>query len=358
MKIAFVIGSLAGGGAERVVARLASQFAKQGHYVTIYLIARNLIEYEINKNIEVIFVNTSVAIRGIKYLERAFRLRKHVNLLCPDIVISFTSGVSSFVLFALHGTRHRVIISERNNPYTDPASSKARKKRDKLYENADGLVFQTLDAKYYFSKKIQNKSTIIINPIGEDIPLPYVGEREPVIVSVGRLEPQKNHQLLIDAFAEVHKHLPNYILKIYGDGSLKERLQEQIVQYNLCENVLLMGHSQNVLYDIRDASVFVLSSDFEGISNALMEAMAIGIPVISTDHPIGGARFLIKSGYTGILTPVGDKDALALSILKILLNKKYAESMAFNALNVRNLASIETVADDWLNFINKILNTK
>lgn len=355
MKIAFVIGSLAGGGAERVVARLASQFSETGHNVTIYMIANDLIKYDVNKDVEIVFVKPSIPIRGIKYIERAFRLRMSINLCCPDVVISFTFGVSALVLFSLTGTNHRVIISERNNPHTDPSSPKLRKIRNLLYEKADGIVFQTQDAKSYFSETIQKKSAIIINPIGDDIPLPYVGDRESVLVSIGRLEPQKNHKLLIDAFAEVHKQFPDFVLKIYGEGSLKKQLHEHIVQLHLRENILLMGYSQNVLNDIRKATAFILSSDYEGISNALLEAMAIGLPVVSTDHPIGGARLLIENGKTGILIPVGDKDALVLSISQILSNGNLAQSMASNALNIRRLASIDTIANDWINFIETIL---
>lgn len=358
MNIMFAIGSLSGGGAERVVARLATEFSRRGHCVTICMIAKNLIEYEIDSKVKTIYIEPITSIYGIRYLERSLKFRKYVNKFNPDIVISFTSGVSSFVLFALKGTRHRIIISERNNPYCDPVSTKLRRKRDKLYENADGLVFQTQEAKEYFSKSIQKKSAIIINPIGEDIPNPYNGEREALLVSVGRLEPQKNHKLLINAFVEINKQYPNYLLKIYGEGRLKMQLQEQIEQLNLQRSVFLMGYSNNVLSEIKKASAFILSSDYEGISNALIEAMALGIPVVSTDHPIGGAKLLIKNGENGMLTPVGDKDALIKSILKILSNRTFAKDISKRALYVRECASISSVANEWIDFIYKIIGNK
>ena len=358
MNIAFVIGSLSGGGAERVVARLASQFSKNGHSVTVYMIAKNLIEYDIDANVKTIFIKPTVSIRGVKYLERAYRLRQEINHSNHDVIISFTSGVSSFVMFALKGTKHRVILSERNNPYTDPHSPKMRKKRDQLYEKADGIVFQTQDAKNYFSQAIQSKSIVIVNPIGDDIPLPYEGERESVLVSVGRLEPQKNHKLLIDASFEVQKQYPSFTLKIYGEGALKKQLEEQVTRLNLQNKVHLMGHSKNVLNDIKKATAFILPSDYEGISNALIEAMAIGLPVVSTDHPIGGARLLIDPGNTGLLSPVGDKDALVQAILKILSDRTFANKISSKALDVRRIASISSVANEWLLFINKTISNK
>lgn len=355
MKIVFSIGSLSGGGAERVVARIASRMAELGHQVTILLIASQEVGYKIDNRVNIKYVCTSNTIKGVRFVSRIINYRKTIKNLAPDIVLSFTVGVNMFVLVSLLGLKQLTIISERNDPYSDPKSKKMRRLRNWLYRLADGIVFQTSDAQNYFFEHNLQESTIIINPIDNNIPSPYLGEKSNLIVSVGRLEPQKNHRLLIDAFSEIAYKLPEYKLLIFGKGSMESELKKQISEKGMNENILLMGYKDNVLEEIRNAKMFILSSDYEGISNALLEAMAIGLPVISTDHPIGGARQLIKNGHNGLLVNVGDKNELKNAILRLVEDPVLLSQFEREAVKVRQIADIDIVVKKWLDFIQHVI---
>lgn len=355
MRIVFTTSSLAGGGAERVVARLASYMVSIGHEVSVLMLTENKITYDVDSKVNISFIEPKINIKGIRYYDRLLRYRKAVKRIRPDVVISFSAPVNIMVLQALRWSNIKTIISERNNPYVDPETPNARRKRDKIYHLADGIVFQTEDARDYFSDDIKSKSTIIINPIDSNIPEPFMGERENTIVSVARLDPQKNHKLLIDSFAEISDKIKDYNLHIYGVGMQQSMLQDQINRHGLNDRIKLMGYCDNVLEQIRKASLFVLPSDYEGISNSLLEALALGLPVISTDHPIGGARLLIKSGINGLLTPVGDKDAMKEAMLKVIEDSNLSSRFSSESISIRDRASIKAVSQLWVDFITSII---
>lgn len=355
MKLLFTIGSLAGGGAERVVSRLASCMAGRGDSVEIALIAQNVVDYPLNEKVDVRFINPKVQIRGMRYFLRCLEFRNEVKRFDPDVVISFTTAVNVFVLDALMGTDYKILLSERNDPYNDPKDIKLRNKRDRLYRKADGIVFQTEDAKAYFNEDIQKRSKVILNPV--DVPSEYIMKKnkENKIATVGRLEPQKNHSMLIKAFASIHRRFPDYRLEIYGEGSLRNKLEELIKLEGLEDSVYLMGYTKNVFEAVSTAKLFVLSSDYEGMSNALLEAMAMGLPVVSTDHPIGGAKMAVKNGINGILTPVGDSDALAAAVCQILENEQFSVSLSQNAADISKKLDIGKITDEWTDFIHRMV---
>lgn len=355
MKLLFTIGSLAGGGAERVVSRLASCMAKRGNSVEIVLIAQNAVDYPLNENVDVRFINPKIQIRGMRYFLRCMEYRNEVKRFEPDVIISFTTAVNIFVLDALRGTDYRTLLSERNDPYNDPPNAELRRKRDRIYKRADGIVFQTEDAKAYFSDDIQTRSAVILNPV--DVPDKYIqkGNKEKKIFTVGRLEPQKNHSMLIKAFASIKRKFPDYRLEIYGEGSLRNKLEELIKSEGLEGSVFLKGYTRNIFEAVSTAEVFVLSSDYEGMSNALLEAMAMGLPVVSTDHPIGGARMVIKNRINGILTPVDDSNAFADAVCEILGNKSFSDSLSQNAADISKRLDIEKITDEWMDFIHRMV---
>ena len=329
MKLMFCIGEMKKGGAERVVANLSNYLIKHNEEVNIITTIKGKSFYELDKKINLDGLDDDKLHKNfiIKNKKRLKKLKAILKNKKPDIIVSFLPEPSYRVLFLkIFNRQLKVIVSVRNDPKVEYKSRINRLIMKLLYPLADGFVFQTKEAQEYFSKKIQNKSVIIPNTINEDfICEPYNGEREKIIVTVGRLEEQKNHKMLIEAFSKLPEEFKEYKLIIYGEGSLRNKLEEQINELKLKNRVLLPGQVDNVKEKIYKASLFVLSSKYEGMPNALMEAMALGIPCISTDCPCGGPRFLIKNGYNGYLVPVNDTCSL-LKTMQNVLNKNQTEA--------------------------------
>jgi len=198
---------------------------------------------------------------------------------------------------------------------------------------------------------VQNRC-IIANPLFS-LKLPeIIEERKPMeIVASGRLDPQKNFSLLIEAFSMVLKEINiSVTLKIYGEGPQRNTLQSQINELRLGDKIILEGSVSDLHDRINGAALFVLSSNYEGFPNVLLEAMAMGLPVISTDFQSGIARELIGS-ENGIIVPVGDVRALKSAIVKILNNKIYRLKMRKNNPYVREQYNIDTIIKKWLKII-------
>src|SRR5699024_245151 len=212
----------------------------------------------------------------------------------------------------------------------------------------DGFVFQTEGAKSYFSKTIQNKGIVINNPVFikyNDFNLP--DKRRKVIVNVGRLHTQKNQTLLINAFKNISNYFPEYKLEIYGEGPLEYKLENQIKALDLTDKVTLKGTTNDLFAEIVDASLFVLSSDYEGMPNALMEAMALGLPCISTNCRPGGASELINDGKNGKITPIGSTEHLSHAMIDVLKHPLDAEKMGKKAKEICNTHSKENTFVFW-----------
>lgn len=350
MRIAFSMANMRGGGAERVVSELANSFAEQGHDVSIMVTKNPECVYPLADNVKL--VDLSADDHGI--LSRMRSLRSCIKKNSYDVVISFLTGTNIETLLALAGLRVPVVISERNNPFVDPKEWIYRFLRAVTYPLAAGYVFQTPDAQAFFSKDIQKKSVVIMNPINPQLPEPYEGKREKRIVNVGRLVPQKNQKMFIDAFCEFYKAHPDYIAEIYGEGPLEKELSDHIQAGGMEQAVFLRGFSKDVLTEIASASMFVMASDYEGMSNALIEAVGMGVPSISTDHPIGGARLTIEDGVSGFLVPVGDTRTLAKKMAELADNEELARSISKQGTLIRESLSLQSIARCWIEYIEKI----
>ena len=147
------------------------------------------------------------------------------------------------------------------------------------------------------------------------------------------------------------EELSDYNLVIYGEGSLRKELEAFVESKGLTNRVFLPGAKSGIQNYIKDASLFVLSSDYEGIPNALIEAMAIGLPCVSTDCSPGGARELILNEKDGFITPCGDAVALRMAMSKILTEKKVASQIGKRAQEVRKRTDRQMIADRWLKLI-------
>ena len=349
MKILCVIGSMGvGGGAERVMSHLTS-FLSHKHNVTwLSLYYCDGPMYPTEKEV--------TRINGLKQrnkLEAILQLRKFIKDNKPDIVLSFLTQINIATLLATLGMKTKVVVSDRGNL---AVSNKLRKYlRLWLYPKAAGRVFQTNEARNYFSGKIKDDSIVIPNPIFID-PSVLVGNdgmRKKEIVSVGRLDYQKNHELTIRAFKNIADQYPDFRLLIYGDGSEKEQLQQLIDRLGLHDRVCLCGRQADVLSRIRDAQLFVMSSRWEGMPNALMEAMALGLPCISSDCPVGGPRELINNGRNGYLFENENQEQLQNLMCKVLSDLDSAETIGNNARDILSFYNTENICSIWEEYLIK-----
>ena len=354
MKIAFVTPGMTFGGAERVISILANIWCDMGHDVSMFITATNRAPvYKLNEKINVEYF-ADYNEKGVSHFKLISSIRKFVNKEKADSVISFMNDVCAYTIVALMGTGIPVIYSERNDPNKTNQSKIDKVFRKMVEIGAKHIVFQTNGARSCYSIKVQKKSSIIWNPVNLDkIP---IRTKEKInyseIVTVARLEPQKNQELLIDAFSEVSKKHGDAVLKIFGEGSLKDKLQNRIDELGLHDKIYLMGAKQDILEWIKESFCFVLSSDFEGLPNSLIEAMCIGMPCISTDCSPGGARELL-SDRRGVIVPCGDKMKLAEAINMYLEKKDIAMQYGEEAFGLRREIEAGIVAKEWINLIEK-----
>ena len=179
-----------------------------------------------------------------------------------------------------------------------------------------------------------------------------------MIVSAGRLAPQKNQKMLITAFSKIANQYPDYNLTIYGEGALRQFLEQQISDLGLQERVFLPGNITDLHTQIKTSAFFVMSSDFEGMPNALIEAMALGLPCISTDCPCGGPKTLIREKENGLLIEVGDSDALADAMATLIENQSLAFEMGQNAVAIRDRLSMEMIGKEWVAYFTDVFQSK
>ena len=349
MNIIFTIDSMYSGGAERVVSSLSNEFTLLGHKVTIIMVSndKNYSFYQLNSGIKLVALLKDIVKRP-KFFSRVKLLKRAILNEKPDVVISFLPHVIIYTSYALSKLNIPFFVSERNDPNKYSYFYKALIKN--AFQKADGCIFQTKDAMNWYGDRIKNKSKIIFNPINLTYyPSFITSDRNKIVFSVGRLVSQKNFKLLIDAFELFNKQLNGYSLRIYGDGPLKDELNAYIKNKNLTSKVLLMGNSKTWHKDEYMSSLFVLSSDYEGMPNALMEAMALKIPCISTNCPVGGPKELINNGVNGYLTSTNNASALAETMIKAINEPKIETTY-------KDKYSIETIAKQWLELIECLIN--
>ena len=292
-----------------------------------------------------------------EYIRTVAFLRKYIRKEKFDLALAFLLPSQVRLIPACKGTGTKVLLSQRGDPYHSEDYSHGKLislLNDYLFGKADFYVFQTEKAKQFYPKKIRRKSTVIPNPV---MPLKRTafgtpGSAEKRIVSVGRLEiRQKRQDLLIEAFNKFSSEFPEYILEIYGDGEDEEKIRN-LTAGN--EKIILKGVCSDIPGAIENAAMFVMTSDYEGIPNALAEAMSLGLPCISTDCSPGGAALLIENGENGLLVPCNNPESICEAMKGLARDPATAESMGKQAIKITDRFSPEIISGMWIKAIEEL----
>ncbi|MBR3819608.1 MAG: glycosyltransferase [Clostridia bacterium] len=390
-KLIFVMKVMNGGGAERVISLLSRAAAQKGNCVSLVLTHQNkndAVLKDIDSRINVISLPdetenqkvSSLASKLLmlfariigklgfkekssvfKYRSRNYKsvvwLKKYFRKHSDASVVAFLYDSIFYSLLSVT-KKNKLIISERGDPCQSLSSKTTMAFLKNEFHKADGVVFQSPDAQKWYEENTPVKGKVIFNPVKPDLPEVYEGERIKRIVNFCRISGQKNLIMLVDAFAEFHKDFPDYELDIIGDpvGNEVEGYLDSVnerIRYHHLENSIHILPAKSDIHDyIKDYSMFVSSSDYEGMSNSMLEAMAMGLPCVCTDCPAGGARAVIKDGENGLLTPVGDSHALYLAMKKIAENPELANKLSHNSIKIREEQSVDKIIKKWMELIN------
>lgn len=356
MRILFYINAIHQGGAERVMVNLANQFSEKGNDVILVTSFEDYWEYPVGEGVErYSFEDRDFKKEGFlrQNVKWTLNLRKVIKEYCPDVVISFMAEPNFRTILAAAGLKTKSVISVRNDPNKEYPNFVYRILAKSLYLFADGIVFQTEDAKKWFSAIIQKKSRIIYNQVDKKFYTSPECDVKKDIVTCGRLVAQKNHTMLVDAFSLISNDLDEN-LYIYGEGELRSSLEKKIREKNLENRVFLPGDIKNVEEMLSRAKVFVLSSDYEGMPNALMEAMAVGVPCISTDCPCGGPKMLFHND-TEFLVSVGNTEQMAEKMKTLLLNKDKRERNSKLMKKYSQAFTPECIFKKWDEYVNELV---
>ena len=344
------------GGAERVASILCNGFIRTGHSVDLVMISEKEEKsfYELDAQVKIYPLFAHNQNMKLSFINKTKLLRKHFKTKKYDTVISFLPNVNICVwLASIFSKKFLHITSERNNPFIDPQSKLKRFVKLLAFKNSDGIVCQTADAENFYKKRTKNPTSVIKNPIEPSLLHDGKESTSNNILWVGRLEPQKNLHLLIDAFHKFNSNHPETQLLIYGSGSLRGEIETKISQLHLMNNVKFLGNSDSWLSDNLDAAMFLNTSLYEGMSNSLLEAVLNQIPCIASDCPIGGSREII-AGSNNLLFENDNLSDLLSKMEYLYRNKKLISNIKATSYLLREKYSVCNIVNEWLRFIEKI----
>ena len=353
-KLYISCATLGSGGAERVISVLSTPFADHYDTVKVFTWITAPVFYQVDSRVELIDIERESGSKSI--LKKMVWFRKHIKKESPDLLLSFLYPWSMKVLMALAFTRVPIVVAERQDPRIVRGGWLTKSLRHILYLRTKGILVQTEENKQYYRGALNNRTYAIYNPVSlasEQIGKAIGAPKTDTIVTVGRLDPAKNHFLLIDAFGSFAQTHPGYHLSIYGDGPLRSTLEKYIEEKGLQDMVELKGAKKDVISHIVSAKAFVLSSKYEGMPNALIEAMCVGLPCISTK--VSGATELIRSGENGILID-DDAQQMANALSSIVEDVPFSESLAGNAVRLYEKVNLNTICKQWIDYIDSIEN--
>lgn len=392
----FIITQVNMGGAERIMSVLANYCADHGRDTTVILTHQSLGDANLsrlNKNVKVISLVDEVRKTETKSrsAERQMLIARFEGKLSKVFGGQMADAASvrkfysrnydrvhwlktffsqnpkaaaiaflydSIFLTLLSAAKHnKVIISDRGDPQQSVSSRTDMAFFRRMFPKADHMVFQSPGVRDWYKTNIGLEGRIIFNPIKDNLPKPYAGKRKKRIVNFCRIDPQKNLFLLLKSFEQFAREYPDYELYIYGDRSENAREYGETFLQAACNSVFserihIHPARADIHEEILDYAMFVSSSDSEGMSNSMLEAMAIGLPTICTDCPAGGARAIIRDHENGLLVPVNDAEALYLAMKEVVDNPELAEKLSRNGRKIRKEQSSEKIMKQWMELIN------
>lgn len=355
MRVLFYISTIAGGGAGRVMANLANMLCGNGHECTLVTTFKAEGEYTLESGVRRVWLYDTKP--GGSLLSKNFaiirKLRSWIRIIKPDVVVSFLGEPNIRTVIATIGIGVKTVLSVRNDPSREYKGKLQVFLAKTIFKRADAIVFQTEDAKAWFPSKIQQKGVVIPNSVDERFFKTQLSENRSGIVAIGRLCPQKNHSMLIEAFSMIAGKTDEN-LTIYGPGD-SSHLKELARKLGVGDRVFFPGPTADVPAVLAKAKIYVLSSDYEGMPNSLMEAMAIGLPCISTNCPCGGPRDLFGDELRHFLVSLGDVKEMSDRMVE-LLNSSIIKEKHANACRLRaRLFKPETINSKWEAALLKIV---
>ncbi|MCR5770248.1 MAG: glycosyltransferase [Butyrivibrio sp.] len=395
--IAMYIGSLQKGGAEHVMVNLAEYFWSRGYHVTLVTTYLSLNEYEVpHASWEVVkdpnavsdsdIVDAIVAYKqgqkckvnlhgGMKGgidrifsaiddsgLSRLGAFKKRFDTLKniwkdirPDLILSFIGKNNLMAIMTARSLHIPVVVSVRAKFEMEYPSKAMKLAMRYTFPKAAGVVLQSRGASMQLPESIKKKTVVLPNSINPDfIRDMYRGKRDKTIVTVGRIDENKNHKLIIDAFNKIRNEYPDYELHIYGDGPDRDKLFRYAGAKGLNDKVIFEGSVTDVADKIQASSMFVLASDMEGMPNALIEAMSLGIPCITTDCMYDTSE-LVKDNINGIVIPKGDVDAMAVAMKKLMDDPEYASKLGDSASRIKEEVAPDVINRKWEDYFQSIM---
>lgn len=342
MKIAILSHGASDGGSERVCTIIANSLVERGHDVYFYAIHSDKKEYYIDERVRYVYGDCSGIHKFTRFVKRTIKLRHFLRKEHIEAFISFIYDEG----YATYKCRNiRKIFSLRSDP--NKIQDQRRKRIEKIYADADCVVFQTEDAMNYFDKSISSHGVVIANPIKDDLPSWDVYDHQKVIIAAGRLSLAKNFPMLIKAFASFWADHKDYKLVICGEGGLLDELQKLANNLGVGNYVEFPGHVTDIHERMKKSAIYVSSSDSEGLSNSMLEALSIGIPTVCTDCPIGGARTFISDGENGYLVPVNDAGTLIERLSMLADDETIGRRFSEKSQKLKSELSTQSICDRW-----------
>jgi len=331
---------MAAGGAERVASTLANAWALRGDDVMLMptFSGRGDCFYELSPSVRLVYLADRVSSRAksiINQISRLHALRRFIRAERPDVIVSFLSIVNVAAIFASAGLKVPVVICERTDPFVCPMPVVLRLACRFIYYFADALMVQTqaVATKYAVSQPALRPAWVIQNPVPQeflDITCHTSRLKDRKLIAIGRLALEKQFDLLIRVFSRLADRHVDWSLRIVGDGSLRSDLQQQIAALGLASRVELPGRTLNIADELANASAFVMTSAYEGFPNALLEAMAVGLPCVTFDCP-SGPREIAMDGQVALLVALNDESALEIELDRLMLDEEFRRAFGNEA---------------------------